>query len=102
MLKLEPREADLLPVPAPAATSAARESLLRIRSAVAADLAAGRLLDAVARVDRVLLIDALGLDPAQVRRLSLARSVLAARRAARSARSAGVARERRPGGGATR
>jgi adenine-specific DNA-methyltransferase len=84
MLKLEPREADLLPVPSPAAVTAAREGLLRIRPAVAADLAAGQLLDAVARVDQVLLVDALGLDPGQVRQLSRARAALAARRAARS------------------
>jgi hypothetical protein len=85
MLKLEPREADLLPVPAPWAVAAAREALLRIRPEVAADLAAGHLLDAVARVDQVLLVDVLGLDPARLRHLSRARAVLAARRSARSA-----------------
>jgi adenine-specific DNA-methyltransferase len=95
MLKLEPREADLLPVPAPAAVTAAREGLLRIRSAVAADLAAGQLLDAVARVDQVLLVDALGFDPAQVRQLSRARAMLAGRRAARSA-GGRAAPDRRP------
>ena len=84
MLKLEPREADLLPVPAPWAVAAARETLLRIRPAVAADLAAGQLLDAVARVDQVLLVDVLGLDPARIRHLSQARAALAARRSARS------------------
>jgi adenine-specific DNA-methyltransferase len=84
LLKLEPREADLLPVPSPAAVSASREPLRRIRSAVVADLAAGRLLDAVARVDRVLLVDGAGLDPGTVQRLALARATLAARRAARS------------------
>lgn len=94
MLKLEPREADLLPVPAPDAATAAREGLLRVRSEVAADLADGRLLDAVARVDEVLLVGALGLDPAQVRRLSRARAVLAARRAARS--GARVSSSQRP------
>jgi adenine-specific DNA-methyltransferase len=85
MLKLEPREADLLPVPTPEAVAASRKELLRIRPAVAADLAAGRLLDAVARVDRVLLVGGLGFDPAEVERLAAARAVLAARRAARSA-----------------
>ncbi|HET9653811.1 MAG TPA: N-6 DNA methylase [Kineosporiaceae bacterium] len=84
MLKLEPREADLLPVPSPDAVTAAREDLLRIRPSVAADLAAGRLLDAVARVDRVLLVGGLGFDPDEVQRLAGARAVLAARRAARS------------------
>jgi hypothetical protein len=97
MLKLEPREADLLPVPAPEAVASAREGLLRIRPAVAADLAAGQLLDAVARVDEVLLTGALGLDPVQVRQLARAREVLAARRAARSGgRRAGTTR--RPAG----
>jgi tRNA1(Val) A37 N6-methylase TrmN6 len=84
MLKLEPREADLLPVPSIEAVTAARAALQRIRPVVAAELAAGQLLDAVARVDRALLVDTLGLDPAQVARLASARAVLAARRAARS------------------
>lgn len=84
MLKLEPREADLLPMPTVDAVVAARELLLRIRPAVAVDLAKGQLLDAVARVDQVLLVEVLGVDPVQVRRLTRARAVLAARRAARS------------------
>lgn len=87
MLKLEPREADLLPVPSVEAVTAARTVLQRLRPVVAAELAAGQLLDAVARVDRALLVDTLGLDPALVARLAAARAVLAARRAARSSGS---------------
>jgi adenine-specific DNA-methyltransferase len=62
MLKLEPREADLLPVPDPAALDAARPALAAIRPQVAARLRRPRGLPAAARlVDDVLLIGALGM-----------------------------------------
>lgn len=84
MLKLEPREADHLPVPSPEAVTAARDGLRAVRRAVAADLAAGQLLRAVARVDEVLLAGTLGLTRGDVAGLAAARAALAARRAARS------------------
>jgi hypothetical protein len=83
MLKLEPREADRLPVPAPALVERLRPGLREVRSAVAGCLAAGRLLDAVALVDDVLLARGLGLSPGGVAALARAREALAGRRAAR-------------------
>ena len=61
MLKIEPREADHLPVPAPDFLLSHAEELRRIRPTVATKLRAGRLLDAVALVDEVLLTRAMKL-----------------------------------------
>ena len=60
VLELEPREAEGLPFPEPAR--------LTTRDVDAVDKAvrAGRLIDALDRVDRRLLIDGLGLEPTQV------------------------------------
>ena len=55
LLKIEPREADHLPVPGPELVRAHAAGLRRVRSGVAARLRAGRLLEAVAVVDEVLL-----------------------------------------------
>lgn len=57
MLKIEPREADKLPLPSPALVRENAAKLREIRPAVEAELEAGRLLDAVAIVDRVLLLE---------------------------------------------
>jgi adenine-specific DNA-methyltransferase len=84
MLKLEPREADRLPVPAPSLVRALRPRLSAIRGDVDAALAAGRLLDAVRRVDDVVLVAGLGLSGADVAALAGAREALAGRRSARS------------------
>jgi adenine-specific DNA-methyltransferase len=92
MLKLEPREADDLPVPSPALVRSVRGELAAIRPAVDEALGAGRLLDAVRLVDDVLLVGALGLSAADVKDLAASREVLAGRRAARSAGGSKVAR----------
>jgi hypothetical protein len=84
MLKLEPREADRLPLPAPDAVRASRGDLAAVRRVVDRALAAGRLLDAVRAVDDVLLVRGLGLDRRDVAALAAAREVLAGRRYARS------------------
>ena len=55
LLKLEPKEADVLPVPTPEQVLDAAEPLRALRSPVAACLRRGSLTDAVAVVDRVLL-----------------------------------------------
>lgn len=55
LLKIEPREADHLPVPGPELVRAHAAGLRRVRPGVAARLRAGRLLEAVAVVDEVLL-----------------------------------------------
>jgi hypothetical protein len=92
MLKLEPREADRLPVPAPDLVRELRPKLVEIRGAVTRALAAGRLLDAVQRVDQVLLVDGIGLPAAEVEVLASARALLAGRRAARSGSGRGHGR----------
>lgn len=84
MLKLEPKEADLLPVPTPATVAAAAANLRAVSPQVAAKLRNPRgLLDAVRLVDEALLIDHLQLRRPQVRALRDAHAELAARRAAR-------------------
>lgn len=86
MLKLEPREADRLPVPAPAVVSAAAGALEDARPEVLAALARGALPEAVAIVDDVLLRGVMGVPAADVAALVDAHAHLAARRAARSVR----------------
>jgi adenine-specific DNA-methyltransferase len=85
MLKIEPREADRLPVPAPELVESLGAELISVRPAVAEALAAGRLLAAVQLVDEILLGPGLGLSPADATVLREARAHLAARRTARSA-----------------
>ena len=86
MLKLEPREADRLPVPTPECVDAAGEALAGVRPAVAAALAHGGVRDAAALVDDVLLRGELGMPAADVAALAGAHAELAARRAARAGR----------------
>lgn len=86
MLKLEPREADRLPVPTPAAVAAAAPALEALRPQVLETLAHGSVRDAAALVDRALLVEALGLDPAARDALERAHRGLAARRQARAGR----------------
>lgn len=62
ILKLEPREADQLPVPSPAVVAACRPELITRRRAVREALRRGDLLGAVGLVDQVLLGGRLGLD----------------------------------------
>lgn len=83
MLKVEPREADRLPVPAPAVVQAAADCLTAVQSRVAALLRAGELTEAVKLVDEVLLVGELGMSPASVDVLRDAYRDLRARRTAR-------------------
>lgn len=83
MLKLEPREADVLPVPAPALLDAARDRLTALRPQMTTALRDGRLADAARLVDDVLLIGALGMSRAQVRELEQAHRMLTDRRVSR-------------------
>jgi len=55
MLKVEPREADELPLPAASLVQAAADQLRALRPQLAQALRDGELLDAVRRVDRLLL-----------------------------------------------
>lgn len=83
MLKLEPKEADVLPVPAPAVVSSAAEQLHALRPQLATALRGGELIAAIDLVDRALLVEGLGLRRKEVRVLRAAREAMFARRASR-------------------
>ena len=83
MLKLEPKEADLLPVPAPDLLATYRDALTALRPQVAVSLRNGRLTEVARLVDNVLLIGALGMSRSQVASLEKAHRELTARRMAR-------------------
>lgn len=85
LLKLEPREADQLPVPTPDLVTAAAPALRARRPAVRAALHRGNLLAAVRLVDQVLLRDQLHLSPDQHAELAAAHALLTARRLSRGA-----------------
>ena len=79
LLKLEPKEADRLPVPALALVETAAARLRKIRQQVADLLHRGQLHQAVAIVDDVLLIGALGVTAADLGALRDAHAELTAR-----------------------
>lgn len=83
MLKIEPREADRLPVPAPAVVEAAADRLAAVRPQVGKLLRGGKLTDAAKLVDDVLLVGELGMTRSDVRVLREAHAQLTARRVAR-------------------
>jgi hypothetical protein len=84
LLKIEPKEADLLPVPSPSLLEAAADELRALSPQVAQKLRGGDLAAAVQMVDDVLLVRHLGVKRAGVRALRHAREALFARRAARA------------------
>lgn len=86
MLKLEPREADRLPVPSPEVVAAAAESLMAVRPQLATRLRYGRLVEAARIVDDVLLVGELGIRRSEVKALRDAHAALSARRTARGRR----------------
>ena len=86
MLKLEPKEADRLPVPPPAVIEAAAGRLRALWPRVAGLLRGGKPLDAVALVDDVLLVGELGMTHTEVAVLRKAHAALTARRMARRRR----------------
>jgi adenine-specific DNA methylase len=85
MLKLEPGEADRLPVPSPATIKRASTALSSIRQDVSKALRAGHLLQAVSMVDAALLVSHLQLPNSKVTALREAHAELTARRGARGA-----------------
>ncbi len=85
MLKLEPREADCLPVPSHESLVSATRALSSIRPQVLKALRRGRLSEAVGLVDEGLLIEQFGLSRAQVKVLREAQALMSARRSARGA-----------------
>ena len=90
VLKLEPREADRLPVPSPELLERLADRLESLRTPVEGALAAGQLPAAVDMVNSVVLRRGMGLSASTVAELTSAREALAARRASRgrSAKSA--------------
>lgn len=86
MLKLEPREADRLPVPNPAVIESAAARLTSARPQVAGLLRGGHLIQAAKIVDDVLLVGELGMSRKDVRVLRDAHADLTARRVARGVR----------------
>lgn len=84
MLKLEPREADILPVPTHALVAAAGPALRSIAPQLGQAMRGGALDDAVDLVDRVVLVEGAGLKRAAVEELREARAALFARRVSRA------------------
>jgi hypothetical protein len=83
MLKLEPKEADNLPVPSPDLVRAASKDLRRIQPFVSDALRRGDLAAATQRTDQVLLSGHLGLSEDALSSLRGARETLFNRRALR-------------------
>ncbi|MGH8931924.1 MAG: HsdM family class I SAM-dependent methyltransferase [Egibacteraceae bacterium] len=83
MLKVEPREADQLPLPAPSLVQAADGALRALHPRLAQALREGELLEAVRLVDRVLLQGGVASD-GDVEALRAGRQALFQRRVARA------------------
>ncbi|XAZ35362.1 hypothetical protein AAHB37_03115 [Glutamicibacter halophytocola] len=84
ILKLEPREADVLPVPSIAMVRRFARELHAIKPQVREMLAAGHKQEATEAVDRIVLEQMLELDQAAVETLRAARRNMLDRRKARS------------------
>lgn len=85
MLKIEPREADHLPVPSPELLISARKVLSALRREILVRLGCGQLLDAVRLVDEALLVGELGIARGDLQALRDGHAELSARRCARGA-----------------
>ncbi|TGN65405.1 SAM-dependent DNA methyltransferase [Nocardioides eburneiflavus] len=83
MLKIEPREADVLPVPSATLVGRHREALTALRPAVTSLLRSGHLLDAVAAVNDVLLVKGLRMSKRSLAAVRDEHAGLTARRVAR-------------------
>jgi hypothetical protein len=84
ILKHEPREADLLPVPSLEALSEAAPELRMLRERISADISRRRFKLAVRLVDQVLLRDVLGVRANDLERLARAKDLMFQRRMARA------------------
>jgi len=89
MLKVEPREADRLPMPSPDLVESAKRQLAEIRPQMSRLLRLGRLTEAARLVDDLLLIGEVGMSRADVEALREAHADLAARRVARGGKPRG-------------
>jgi adenine-specific DNA-methyltransferase len=85
ILKLEPREADKLPVPSLTLIDRCSERLRALRPQLSVTLRQGKLTEAVKMVDRVLLTEGAGFSHEQLREVRDAREVLFGRRVSRAA-----------------
>lgn len=83
MLKLEPREADVLPVPSPELVERFSSELATLAGLVGPALRGAALTDVAARVDEILLVRGLGLARSRVLELRRQQATLQARRKAR-------------------
>lgn len=84
ILKIEPKEADVWAMPAPALISARADALRGVKQRVAKLLADGRLLDAVEVVDEVVLLGYGDLSAKQMKKIRQARADFAQRRTTRA------------------
>lgn len=84
MLKIEPGEADLLPLPSPSLVRSHAEELRSIKAKVDVALRNGDTAKATELVDAVVLKSGLKLDDEQIGELKAARTALLNRRKARS------------------
>jgi adenine-specific DNA methylase len=85
ILKIEPKEADIWAMPAPALILARADALRAVKQQVAELLDGGRLLDAVAVVDKVIFEGRGNLSAKKLERIKHARAALAQRRTVRAA-----------------
>ena len=84
LLKLEPTEADRLPVPSPALVERTAGALRALRPQLSVALRNGDLSKAMKLVDRVVLIEGLGVNHDRLAALRSARETLFGRRNARA------------------
>jgi adenine-specific DNA methylase len=87
MLKIEPREADRLPMPSPELVESTKTRLAEIRPQMGRFLRSGRLTEAARLIDDLLLVGALGMKRSDVRALREAHAELTARRVARGGKA---------------
>lgn len=83
LLKLEPNEADLMPVPSESTLKSAAVDLRGVRAQVGRALQENALWEAVRIVDRVVLRKHLGIKPSAIAALHQAREILFSRRVSR-------------------
>lgn len=83
MLKIEPKEADLLPVPTPEAIESVKGELLSLVAPVGLLLGNGNAREAIRLIDDVVLGQSLGLADVAIRALEGAREHMVGRRKAR-------------------
>jgi hypothetical protein len=84
ILKMEPREAQSLPVPSVALVERVAADLRALRPQLAQALRSGKLAQVATLVDRVILVEGLSMKESDVRLLADAREAMFARRSARN------------------